>query len=37
MITGGNIASHDIKYLNISKVDLNLPNANYVHKNVFYW
>ncbi len=37
MITGGNIASHDvIKYLNISKADLNLPNANYVHKNGFF-
>ncbi len=37
MITGGNIASHDvIKYLNISKNDLNLPNANYVHKNGFF-
>ena len=36
MITGGNIASHDvIKYLNITKADLNLPNANYVHKNGF--
>ena len=37
MITGGNIASHDvIKYLNITKADLNLPNANYVHKNGFF-
>ena len=37
MITGGNIASHDvIKHLNISKADLNLPNANYIHRNGFF-
>ena len=37
MITGGNIASHDvIKYLNISKKDLKLPNANFIHKNGFF-
>ena len=37
MITGGNIASHDVvKYLKISKKDLNLPNANYVHKYGFF-
>ena len=37
MITGGNIASHDvIKHLNIYKADLNLPNANYIHRNGFF-
>ncbi len=37
MITGGNIASHDvIKYLKINKKDRQLPNTNFIHKNGFF-
>lgn len=36
-ITGGNIAEHDvIKYLNVPRKDLNLPQSSYVHKNGFF-
>jgi len=37
MITGGNIASHDVvNYLKINKKDLKLPNTNFIHKNGFF-
>ena len=37
MITGGNIASHDvIKYLKINKKDRQLPNTNFIHENGFF-
>ncbi len=36
-ITGGNIAEHDvIKFLNVPKSDLNLPNASIAHRNGFF-